>query len=221
MRTPDDVITRTGIRDLEDYVDVGPMADCAGFHVQRFYPRDSQLGRVLTNAGEPALSCLLQFIVDPLATPGGSTRVRVHTHLHDRSHLLVGVWPPLERRPLITDEPNAPTQESVALFRRAHHPLSLEYLDSFLYDASESTFLDGNGDRVSVKEILDQVYNDHCRTYQRVFAWKWRLRSPPRTAASKFTWGGTRRVLVASLQLLRYRARGRKRSGSFGSVSRV
>src|SRR3989475_8332054 len=119
MKTSDEVISRTGIRLLEDYVDLGPMTDCAGFHVQRFYPQGSQLAQVVTNAGEPVLACLLQFIVDPLAVRGGSTRVRVHAHMHDRSHLLIGVWPPIERRTALVDDPHSPTPESVALYRRA------------------------------------------------------------------------------------------------------
>jgi hypothetical protein len=164
------------------------MTDCAGFHVQRFYPQGSQLARVVTNAGKPALSCLLQFVVDPLAVRGGSTRARVHAHMHDRSHLLIGVWPPIERRAALADDPGSPTPESVALYRHARHPLSLDFLDDFIYDDAEGVFRDEHGQEISVSEMLDHAYRDHCRTYQRLFAWKWRLTGLPRHAAFRIVW---------------------------------
>jgi hypothetical protein len=187
MRTSEEVMTRTDVRKFEPYVEAGPMTDCAGFHVQRLYPTDSQLARVVTNAGQPALSCLIQFIVEPLAVQGGSTKVRLHTRLYDRSRSLVGMWPPIGTE---ANDPEYPTSESVTISRRAHKPLDLDLVEDFIYDGSEDVFRDEDGQQVTVRKMRDHAYSHHCQTYRPLFAWRWRLTGLPRTVAYKVVWRG-------------------------------
>ncbi len=187
MKTSEDVIRQTGILNLPGYIEPGPMADCAGFFVQRLYPRDSTLARVVARNGEPVVSCLIQFVVNPPATPGGTSAVSLHAAMYDRSRQVVPVRPRLGEG-FDDNDPRAPTPDSVALFRQSRHPLALDFPTEYVYDSAENVFRDSNGQPVTPQQILDHVYECHCRTYRRIFAWRWRVGTALRHAVRELVW---------------------------------
>jgi hypothetical protein len=71
LASPYDVILRAGLSGRPECEDVSPMLDSAGFYTFRRYPPSSDLARVITRDGRPAVRCYLAFIVQP--PKGGST----------------------------------------------------------------------------------------------------------------------------------------------------
>lgn len=193
MNTSQEVIDRTGVSSLADYFEPGPMTDCSGFFVQRFYPAGSDLARVVARNGDQVLSCLIQFIVRPPRTPGGTSRVVLHARMYDRYRRLIHLWPPFGEQ-FDLDDPRAPTPDSLALFRRTRHPVDLDEIDfdlgEHLYEGREGVFLDGEGRRVTPQQMLDHAYECHCRTYGRTFSWRWRVGTWSRHAVRGVVWRG-------------------------------
>ncbi len=170
LRTPQDVMHCVGVVSLPEYFAPEPMIDCVGFAVTRAYPPNTLLGSVVTKSGTPSIVCWIQFVVDPPPTPSGVSRVHLNVFLHDRwkaKH-----WEPPSSPVYDFDDPDCPTPEAVCTLRKAPKPLSLNFIDNFVYDTMEEKFYDERGQQWTGKAMLDWVYDYHCRTLR----WRFRIK---------------------------------------------
>jgi hypothetical protein len=62
------------------------------------------------------------------------------------------------------------------MLKRMPRPLSLDFMEDFIYDAGEGRFYGVSGP-MSGREILDYVYGFHCRTLLLPFRIRWAVRS--------------------------------------------
>jgi len=173
LTTPEQVIIRTNARALpQEYFDLQPMLDCAGFSIRRRYPADSAIGRSFTRDGQPIAIVVIQFIVEPSTTTSAISQVRLPVFLRNearRHHRL-----PFEAA-YNFDDPNGPTPEAVATFEGARKPLDLIFTSDYFYDAADDQFQDDHGHPVTPQQMLDRVYNGHCRTMSAAFSARWTI----------------------------------------------
>src|SRR5260370_33647168 len=164
------------------------MADSIGFAVRRSYPPDTATGRVLSQEGAPTVVCVIQFVVDLPKGKSGISRVVVHVFPYDR-------WRALGRATVLWGPeydfsvPECPSPSSIADYRRAARPLDLSFVEDFIHDASDDRFY-REGNVVSGRDILDYVYEYHCRTLRWRFQIKWWLRQGLRSAIQRGVWRG-------------------------------
>src|SRR5438445_12284928 len=92
LRTSEDVLKRARIEGRSEYPRCGLIQDIPGFFTERFYSPGSALARVVTRSRDPAVSCLLRFIVETQTAPGGTSRVRLHARVCDRFEKFHGRW---------------------------------------------------------------------------------------------------------------------------------
>ena len=172
LRTPDDVINASGVSMLPEYTELVRFTDGPGFSVRRNYPPHTDLSRVLTRRDEPDLCCLIHFGVSLSSAPGGVCKMSLGTSLFSR-------WGE-NHMPGYHDfsNPDCPTPESLHIRRRAAKPLDLRFSNGeFFYDAADGHFYDEDGRRVTGKQILDYLYDYHCRTLHRWFRTKMHARN--------------------------------------------
>src|SRR5713226_7768397 len=84
LATPQEVIHRANLSEHVEYEDVSPMTDSAGFYTYRRYPPATDLARVVTKDGRPAVRCYLAFIVLPPRDDGTVSRVLLKAWLARR-----------------------------------------------------------------------------------------------------------------------------------------
>jgi hypothetical protein len=126
LQTPQDVINAAGVTGLADFIRLEPMTDSIGLAVQHRYPAATQLGSVVNEAGEPTVTSLIQFIVEPPSVLNGISRLSIHTMFYDSWQ-----WKRLRRR--IRDlydftDPDCPTPQSVQLLREFRQAYRHRYL---------------------------------------------------------------------------------------------
>ena len=192
------MIARTGIGHLPAYSDLIPIEDAPGFAVRRRYPPDAELDHIVNNAGEGLVRSIIQLVVEPPTAPAGVSAVILRAWVFPRwkeTHLFHG---PTELPP---GHPATPTQDSLQRWRRARKPIQVDLADIFLYDAGEDRFTDVNGTTVSTQQMLDYVYDAHCRTLRTGFVWRWNAESFSRWVAQRLVWESQDGLL---LMLLRF-----------------
>lgn len=171
LRTPDDVIRASGVSTLPEYTELVRFTDSPGFSARRDYPPWSELSRVLTGRGKPDICCLIHFGISRSQAAGGVRKMRFGTSRFSR-------WGQ-NRFPGEYDfsDPDCPTPESVHLLKRAPKPKDLTFDDGeFFYDTADGQFYDEDGRPVTGKQILDYLYDYHCRTLGRWFRIRSRVR---------------------------------------------
>jgi hypothetical protein len=169
LKTPQDVITASGVLGLKEYFGITPLTDAPGFSVKRHYPPDSPLSGVVTKSGLPDLYCLIHFVVERPTSPGGVSAMQFSASMRS---LWRGDW----HRDYDYTSPDCPTSASVQRLKRLPKPLTLDFRGDFFYDAAESRFYGASG-QVTGKQILDHVYDYHCRTLRLWFRVKWAART--------------------------------------------
>jgi hypothetical protein len=167
-RTPTDLINASGVLMLPEYTGVVRFIDGPGFSVKRDYPPDTDLSRVLTRRGHADACCLIHFAVSPSRAPGGVLKLTFSTRLVSR-------WGE-NRAPGQYDfaDPDCPTRESLHVLARAPKPVALMFRHTgFIYDPATGWFYAEEGQPVTGKQILDYLYDYHCRTLH----WRFRMRT--------------------------------------------
>jgi len=191
LRTAQDVIIRSGLKGDPDYEDLSPINDGAGFYVFRRYPTGTTLARVVTNDGRPAVRCYLSLA---LARPGDGGQVR---RVYVRAWL-ARRWNPANELAWTGDDPyavrqgdpDAPSAASRVLLAKGRKPIPLYDTDSYVYDEREDIFLRDDGSQVTVAQMLDDLYQKHCRTVRLGFRLRWRLGSLGRKVVYWLVWKG-------------------------------
>jgi hypothetical protein len=192
LTTPDAVIHRAGVKKLPEYEDVSPMADCAGFYAFRSYPASTELARIVTSDGRPAVRCYLRFVVASPAKGSHVSRIALEAWFSRRwrtGRVLASTGNPDEPPP---GHPDAPTPRSSVILARARKPVDLDTIDMprFIYDNQEDAFIDEDGRVVTPHEILDELYAKHCRTLRLRFRIRWNIGSVARRAIRQVVWKG-------------------------------
>lgn len=188
LKTPEAVIAAAGANDLPDhYYNVVPQTDAAGFAIFRRYPPGTSPAAVVTRNGEPALTCMLKLIAEPGSETKGISRVRLTASLHDPYDLKLPV-PDYE-------DPDCPTQESLATFKKSYRPVDVEIKDSYFYDELEDKFFGPEG-AASGQQMLDFAYDYHLLTLRWRFRLKWQGLEALRYSAYKLVWGGQEACLL-------------------------
>ena len=197
LATPQDVIRRANLSEHPEYEDVSPFLDSAGFYTFRRYPSTTDLARVVTKDGRPAVRCYLAFIILPPRDDGTVSRVLLKAWFSRRwrpGRVFASHGDPYEPPP---NHPDAPTADSAVILARTRAPLDLNNTDvgsilaegrvelDFTYDHLEDVFLDGDGNRVTPAQILDSMYQIHCRTLRLGFRVRWTAGSVARRTAWK------------------------------------
>lgn len=88
------------------------------------------------------------------------------------------------------DNRDGPTLDSLHRFRRARKPLSLDFVQDYIYDAGDDRFIDDQGRSATPKQMLDHAYEEHCATMRRRFVWRWQFGSATRWVARNAVWRG-------------------------------
>jgi hypothetical protein len=179
LATPQDVIHRAGILSAPQYEDVLPIDEGVGFYAFRRYPPNTELARIVTSDGRPAVRCYLAFMVYAPTEGGQISRVELRARLAPRWW---SDWWFMSRRRSDTapaGHPDAPSPASAGIFARTRRPIDLDQTDAggLIYDHQEDTFLDENGNAVTPVEVLDQLYTRHCRTLRLRFRIRWNIGS--------------------------------------------
>lgn len=191
LATPDDVIRRAGVQRLPEYEDVASMTDSAGFYAFRRYPAGTELARIVTADGRPAVRCCLRFVVLPPTKASTVSRVNVETWFTRRwrpDRIFSSGHDPYEP----AGSPDGPSPQSAAILARTRKPIDLDRDDigEFLYDHREDTFLDEDGNVVTPIHILEDAYTKHCRTLRLGFRIRWNIGSAIRWVVRKAVWWG-------------------------------
>ena len=186
LTTPEAVINRASVMTFPEYEDVLPMGDCAGFYTFRRYPAGTQLAKIVTKDGRPAVRCYLAFIVAAPATGSNVSRLELKAWFFPRwraERLLAGPAAAAEG-------PDGPSPQSSVLFARVRRPIDLdpEDMPGFIYDSQEDAFMDADGNAVSPHQILEQLYEKHCRTLGLIFRIRWNIGSAARWLIREGTW---------------------------------
>jgi hypothetical protein len=163
--TSQDVINVSGVLTLPEYEGLVPFQDpkCPGFSVRRNYPPDTELSKVLTRQGNPDLCCLIKWGIPRAQVSGGVRGMHFSASVFSRWNY--------NRFPDDYDfsNPDCPTPESVHSFKRGPKPKDLTFDDEFFYDTADGQFYGQDGRPVTGKQILDYLYDYHCRTLRRSF----------------------------------------------------
>jgi hypothetical protein len=190
LTTPEAVIHRAGLAAHPEYEDVAPMKEDAGFYTFRPYPSDTTLARILTADGRAAVRCYLAFIVEAPAKGSHTSRLILKARLARRwvSGWIVTTGPdPYTPSP---GDPNAPTEQSALLLKRARKPIDLDSQDAkgYIYDNGEDKFLDDEGRVVTPLQILEDMFTKHCRTLGLWFRIRWNIGSGARWVVRESVW---------------------------------
>jgi hypothetical protein len=191
LSTPQEVIHRAGVMMHPEYEGVSPMSDCAGFYAFRRYPEGTELARLVTNDGRPAVRCYLRFVV--VAPSEGRHVSRVELQAWCRRRLLPDGLFPSRFDPFDgLGQPDALTSDSAIAFARIRKPRDLEEDDTegFIYDNQEAKFFDRDGRETTPLRMLDEIYTRHCRTLRLGFRIRWRIGSASRWVIHKAVWRG-------------------------------
>ena len=192
LDTPEAVMNRVGVAALPIYSVLEPMLDCAGFAVRRPLPTNTAIGKVRSQDGKPTVTCVVQFIVDPPRSETGISRVLLHVFPFDRWHRRhIPPWLPQYD----FADPECPSESSVADYQQAPRPLDLSFATDFIYDTGEDQFYDDKGARVTGEQILDFVYEYHCRTLRSRFRLKYRLQQGLASTARGLAWHGQTSIM--------------------------
>jgi hypothetical protein len=159
--------------------------------VFRRYPADSELTRIVTEDGRPAVRCYLRLVVFPPGEGGTVSHIDVQAWFSRR-------WIPnrvFSSGPDPYDpagSPDGPSFQSVAALVRARKPIDLDRRDvgEFLYDHKEDVFLDQDGIVVTPVQILEEAYTKHCRTLRLGFRVRWAVGSMIRWVIRRVVWRG-------------------------------
>ena len=181
LDTPQSVVNAVGAPHLANYYDIVLLQDAVGFSVKRRYPPSSKPATVVNKRGTQSLTCLIHCSVKRPKAGTGVSRV----HLSTRTY---GEWEPTHRwGGFDFDDPNCPTPDSVARLNRMPKPLALEFTTEFVYDAMDGRFYFGQS-VVTGEQMLDYVYNYHCRTLLRIFRLKWQILQAYRWVVRETVW---------------------------------
>ncbi len=192
LTTPEAIIHRAGVRTLPEYEDLSSITDGAGFYTFRRYPANSELAKVVTNDGRPAVRCYLAFIVDEPARGSHISRVQLKAWLARRwvrGRIFTTGRDPYAPQ---SGDPDAPSQQSALLLAGTRKPIDLDSTDArgYIYDGREDAFLGEDGKVVTPAQILEEMYTKHCRTLGLWFRIRWNLGSAARWAIREAVWKG-------------------------------
>ncbi len=168
------------------------MSDSAGFYAYRCYPASTELAKVVTKDGRPAVRCYLSFVVAAAREGSTVSRLQLRVWLARRwrpNRVFASHGDPYE---ISSGDPDAPTTQSAALLARTRKPVDLDSSDAegYIYDHREDVFLDGDGKVVTAAQILEQMYTRHCRTLRVAFRIRWNCGSAARWAIRQTVWKG-------------------------------
>lgn len=182
LLTPEDVVRALGPLG-PDYEGVALYTDGnAGLSVKRRYSAETELGRVTTRDGTPAIVCSLHVFVKSPRVPGGVSRVELTVSPHNPRG---GGW--IGRDPW--KDPYL-TPDAINRLRRAPIPLILDFNEEYVWDTAEGRFQNEAGETVTGRQILDYIYSYHCRTLSLRFRIKDRFRSAARKVVQQAVWRG-------------------------------
>ena len=169
LSTSEEVILRTGVRELPGYFGIIPMTDVPGFAVRRKYPDDLDLAHVVNREGQSIVTPIIQFFVTPRSSPSGVSPVTLRAWVFPRSKE-TKLFAALEE--LSPKDPDAPTPDSLHRWRRARKPSQAELIGQYVYDAAEDRFFDIDGYEVQPADMLEDVYRAHLETLRTSFVWR-------------------------------------------------
>jgi hypothetical protein len=204
LTTPEAVIHRAGLAAHPEYEDVSPMADCAGFYAFRPYPPTTELARIVTSDGRPAVRCYLRFVVACPAPGSHISRINLRAWFSRRwrpgGRIIASTGNPDDAQ---AGHPDVPSPQSRVVLARARKPVDLDEIDmpDFIYDNREDAFLDGQGRAVTPRAILEELYAKHCRTLRLGFRIRWSIGSLARRAIRSVVWTGQDAAMWALVNL--------------------
>jgi hypothetical protein len=122
----------------------------------------------------------------------GTSRVVLHVFPFDRwKRRHIPLWLPQYD----FNDPQCPSPTSVADYQQAPRPLDLTFATDFIYDTTEDQFYDDKGTRLSGEQLLEFVYDYHCRTLRSRFRLKYRFQQGIASTVRGFAWHGQRSLL--------------------------
>lgn len=159
---PEELIKLFSFEDNPQYVEVTPYNDRkVGFSVQRAYPSNIRYKPPKRNDGKPDTYALIGIVyVHPDETDKtiDQKRVPINVRISPFSRYL------RRRFDYDYEDPDCPTEESVKESKKTPKPESLESYDEYFYDHQGGNFTDKDGNIVSAIEIIDHIYDLHCKT---------------------------------------------------------
>jgi len=172
FQTAQEIRDAFGVMDDKSYEDFIVFTDGKpGFSIKRPYPPDIQFKPPIIKKGSPDTVAMIRVLYNPegIAEPRlNLDRVPLWIDIskhskYDYSHFGYNF-----------EDDNCPTQESLAASRLTPQPVDLRFLNHFFFDHSQNQFVNSAGQRMSGKDVLQAVFDQHCATTRRTRQSVWR-----------------------------------------------
>jgi hypothetical protein len=144
----------------------------AGFSIKRDYPSDIRYKPAIGQKTKQPDNVAAIWVV--YQHPGDSeqkTRIPLRLRVSSMSRYRTKHWD----YDYNDVEGDCPSKDSVEASAATPVPIELEYPGEFFFDHAHNCFYDKDGNQISGREILDRVFQDHCRTIH--LFWGLRLRA--------------------------------------------
>lgn len=155
-----------------------------GFSIKRYYPSDIRykpaIGQTTKNPDNVAALWVVYTHPDESRKDINESAVPLRIRIANMSLYRMKHWD----YDFDDDVGDSPSKDSVEASAATPMPIELQYSGEYFFDHARNVFVDRKGRIISGIEILERVFQDHCKTVH--FLWGLRLRAKL-FAQDKFT----------------------------------
>ncbi len=171
FKDSDELMAAFKIPELIKYVDPKGYKDRIGFSIQREYPEKSKYRPPVTKDGKPDTRALIGVRYDPERVSNKKPNlVPLVLSTNVFSNYLS------KNNDYIFSDRDCPTEASIILSKKTPRPIDLISKDEVFYDHDDDTFTDKTGKELTDKkgnslkgvDILDDLFNQHIATVDRI-----------------------------------------------------
>lgn len=174
INTDEFVSQFVGMEDNEFYDHVSLNDTKVGFSVKRHYPSDIRykpaIGQKSNNPDNMAVIWVVYTHPDDTRKEVSSSKVPIRIRIATMSQYLANHFD----YNYSDEEGDCPTLDSVEASASTPQPIELEYPGEYFYNHELNNFIDRHGNSLTGMDILNKVFDDHCRTVH--LLWGLRLR---------------------------------------------
>lgn len=128
-----------------------------GFSIQKPYPENIGYKPAKTKNGQPDNIATLWVVYDEKLKVDHLIPIRVRAAVMSRYRIKNFDYD-------FTDEDNCPTEESILVSRKSIQPLDISLVGNYFYNLKTHKFEDAQGTSIEGVDILNEVFEYHCRT---------------------------------------------------------
>lgn len=128
-----------------------------GFSIQKPYPDNIGYKPAKTKNGQPDNIATLWVVYDEKLKVDHLIPIRVRAAVMSRYRINNNDYD-------FTDEDNCPTEDSILVSRKSIQPLDVSLVGNYFYNLKTHKFEDAKGMPIEGVDILNEVFEYHCRT---------------------------------------------------------